>query len=180
LRSEALEAEFTKIWGGLTEVERDTYPESPPNGDQPNKQSRTRSAGRRQGLVVDSLVRRAIERRAVALATEHYEAAGYAVEDTGLYESFDLRCALEGEELRVEVKGTTGLGERVNVTANEVVHAKSGVTRVDLFIVTRIQVLRSPEGPQAVGGEVRILSNWVPRDEDLQPASFYYAVPETW
>ena len=178
LRGDLLEAEFKKFWGGLAEVEREVSAEPPSSQSTASEQSKSRRLSKSQGRLVDSEVRRSIERRAVTLAIMHYEAAGYSVEDTGAYESFDLRCKSAESEIRVEVKGTTGFGERIQVTANEIHHAKLGLTRVDLFLVTKIQVLRSPEGPHALGGEVRVIESWIPRDEHLQPHSFYYSVPE--
>ena len=65
-------------------------------------------------------------------ASEHYSDLGWSVGDVSLSESYDLRCTRQGEELHVEVKGTTSQGERVLLTRNEVAHAREwypGVAR---------------------------------------------------
>jgi hypothetical protein len=103
---------------------------------------------------------------------------GWKVEDTGNLESFDLRCVKDTEELRVEVKGTSGRGASIQLTVNEVTHAQSNLTRVDLFVVSEIEVLRSPDGPIAIGGRQRVIENWSPSDSDLLPDRYVYKIPQ--
>jgi hypothetical protein len=98
-----------------------------------------------QGFLVSQAVRQIIEEYAVAWAVRFYQAEGWAVEDVGSTESFDLRCTREGvNERHVEVKGTTGIGETVILTRNEVLHAHEWHPNVDLFLVTEIRVEGRP------------------------------------
>jgi|SRR6185503_7298494 len=62
---------------------------------------------------------RAVEHRAVTAAIEHFEAAGWTVEDVGDFRPYDLHCTKDGRTLHVEVKGTTSAGEKVILTRNE-------------------------------------------------------------
>lgn len=78
---------------------------NPPSG----KGRRGRGARYQQ----DVAVRRAIERHAVSMATDHFEKEGYVVDD-GTFEPFDL-VATRGEVVRVEVKGTSGPGLTVEL-----------------------------------------------------------------
>ena len=64
------------------------------------------------------------------VATGHYKADGWTVEDTSANNPYDLLCA-RGDEVRyVEVKGTTGDGSVVGLTYNEV-GALLGLPSVD-------------------------------------------------
>jgi hypothetical protein len=174
LQADRLEAAFRERWGTLEEIIEEDSPIDLGKVDRPKKAS-VRSWG--QGRINDPILRRAIEMRAVELATKHYLAAGFEVEDTGAFESYDLRCSKAGKEIRVEVKGTTGQGKSIQLTTNEVKHAQSRESRVDLFIVSGIEIIRSPGGLQAIGGTIRHLEDWFPFDEHLQPASYTYTVP---
>jgi hypothetical protein len=78
-------------------------------------------------------------------AIRYYEAEGWRVADVGAVESFDLRCERDGQEVHVEVKGTTGNGERIILTPNEVAHARVGDT--ELFIVIGIELALSAYRP---------------------------------
>jgi hypothetical protein len=70
--------------------------------------SATLDADDGQGFASDAAVRKAIERRAMELAKEHYGSLFDTVDDTSATESYDLRCRRPGLELHVEVKGSTG------------------------------------------------------------------------
>lgn len=134
---------------------------------------RSRTSG--QGFLVSHAVRKAVEEYAVAWAIRHYSAHGWTVQDVGSTESYDLRCAREGAaELHVEVKGTTGLGETVILTRNEVLHARSWPD-VELFIVTEIAVAdRDTDHPTASGGVAHLCRGWKPADENLTPLGYDY------
>ncbi len=128
-----------------------------------------------QAFLVSSAVRKVIEEYAVTSAIRHYEEKGWTVQDVGSSESFDLRCTCEGSsELHVEVKGTTGLGESVILTRNEVLHARSWPD-VDLFVVVKIGVEgRETDHPVASGGVAHLCRNWKPAEEDLTPLGYDY------
>jgi hypothetical protein len=132
---------------------------------------RSRSGG--QGFLVSQAVRRLVEEHALAWAIRHYRAQGWTVEDVGSTQPYDLRCTREGVgELHVEVKGTTGLGETVILTRNEVLHARAWPS-VDLFVVTEIGVEgRDNDRPLASGGVAHLCRAWKPDEEDLTPLGY--------
>jgi hypothetical protein len=84
-----------------------------------------RPAGTTSRYQNDPLVRVAVERHAVALAAAHYVAAGFAVEDVGGFAPYDLDVTRATETRHVEVKGLTGSGETVELTAGEVRNAET-------------------------------------------------------
>jgi hypothetical protein len=127
-----------------------------------------------QGFGLTALERRVVEERAVRLATEHFRKEGWLVEDVGARESFDLRCRRHGVEMHVEVKGTTGRGEKVILPKNEVIHARS-YKRVALVIVHSIG-LRKGRPPRASGGRLVVKVPWKVADEALEPLAYYYRV----
>ncbi|MEG4281385.1 DUF3883 domain-containing protein [Microcoleus sp. MON1_C1] len=71
-----------------------------------------------QGFRSTPEVRRAIEMRAMNLATEHFQDQGWVVEDVSQQESYDLRCTRQEERIYVEVKGTTSEGSTILLTPN--------------------------------------------------------------
>lgn len=140
--------------------------------------SRTmRRQAREAGYSNDPQVRKAIEERAVLVATTHYE-ADYEVKDVGATESFDLLLTHNvSEEVRhVEVKGSTGLAEAVELTIGEVNHA-AGSVPTDLFVVSDIMWHREDGGVVAEGGKAQLFADWVPEDFALAPTRFRYTVP---
>lgn len=108
--------------------------------------------------------------------------------DVGTSESYDLRCTKGTDERHVEVKGTTGLGETVILTRNEVEHALAWHPNVDLFVVTEIRVDgRGGDHPVASGGVAHVCRNWRPAEEDLRAMGYEYttglggpAAPTAW
>jgi hypothetical protein len=127
-----------------------------------------------QGFLISYEARVAIERHAVDTAVRYYEAAGWGVSDVGAVESFDLRCERDGQEVHVEVKGTTGHGERIILTPNEVAHARDIGT--DLFVVTGIELTYSDDRPPvATGGRAHVLAPWAVHAQCLQPVGFFYS-----
>ncbi|MFD0687368.1 DUF3883 domain-containing protein [Actinomadura fibrosa] len=152
---------------------------------------RQRGAGRSGvGRQADPAKRRAIEQRAVEMAKEHYAAEGWEVEELG--KPYDLRLTRHGAERHVEVKGTTGALGSVELTINEVLHARE-FSDVDLCVVTDITVtevapaaeLGTRPGVEATnvrcyvasGGTFHIWPDWSPADEDLRATRFEYRVP---
>jgi Domain of unknown function (DUF3427)/Domain of unknown function (DUF3883) len=133
--------------------------------------------GKGQGWQIDPEVRRATDSLAMRVAQSHYEALKYAVEDTHLNRPYDFVVTLNSDVRRVEVKGTTGLGDSVILTANEVSAARKGPEPTDLFIVHSITVVKESDSVKASGGEVRLLPNWTPRNADLNPTEYRYSVP---
>ncbi len=135
-----------------------------------------RSAG--QGRSANAEKNRATELRAMELAREHYESQGYVVIDTSANMPYDLECIRKRETRRVEVKGSSGGGDNVNVTIGEVLAARLPEPETDLFIVWGIDLVSEDGYWKASGGETRIIRNWYPDDEDLAPTQYQYSVPE--
>lgn len=132
---------------------------------------------RAQGYVADAAYRRAVELHAMRLAVEHYD-GDWDVEDTSAGHPYDL-VVTRGDETRyVEVKGTAGTGDQINLTANEIDHARRHSGDVVLFIVHSIDVDRTdPAAPSASGGTARILDPFNLGAGVLRATAFTWAVP---
>lgn len=127
-----------------------------------------------QGRLRDICRRLAVERYAVDTATDHYVNKGWKVEDVGLWRPYDLDCVKGSKHLHVEVKGTTGKGEKVILTANEVTHAET-CGNVALFVVTHIDVSDDPD-PKASGGQTSVFQPWVLNRSALHAKVYDYDV----
>lgn len=132
-----------------------------------------------QGRGLGAPERRAVELRAMELAIAHYAQRWDAVEDVASTRSYDLECRSGDRYLRVEVKGTTGRGDSVLLTANEVLHARAQAPHVALFVVSGIQLRReSGSDPVASGGSVRIFEPWEVDACALRPVAYECGLPE--
>ncbi|GAA2239413.1 hypothetical protein GCM10010232_27940 [Streptomyces amakusaensis] len=141
----------------------------------PKKSKKSKSTGRGAGFVSDPKKRKAIELYAEDMAVAHYEKQGWGVERLG--KPYDLHCTRAEEERRVEVKGTTGAATSVELTINEVEHARDPRHTVDLYVVSDIKVDARSTGYVASGGRVVHFHDWSPAEEDLRPRSFEYRLP---
>ncbi|MEV4751643.1 DUF3883 domain-containing protein [Streptosporangium sp. NPDC049248] len=148
-----------------------TRPVSLPAQPRPPRSAKRGTGAGRQS---DPRKREAIERHAVDLAIQHYQQAGWTVEEVG--KPYDLRLTKAGAERRVEVKGTTGAPTSVELTVNEVQHARE-FPEVDLFVVSDITVAGTTPNFTTSGGTVTLLSDWEPAEEDLRPTRFEYRIP---
>ena len=147
-------------------------------GDEPVKGAEVEldEPTRDQGYESDPEIRKLVETYAMSLATAHYEKTSQV---TVVGKPYDLDCRSASEHFRVEVKGTRGDGAAVIVTRNEVRHARSGGYRVELFLVSRIEVGVEAGERVAKGGSVSILARWSPEDDDLEPLQYSYRVPRS-
>lgn len=135
-----------------------------------------RRGGQGRGLSVAE--RKAVEMRAMAVATAHYVPQWEMVEDVSSTRSYDLECRSGDRFLRVEVKGTTGGAESILVTANEVEHARQLGEHVALFVVSGIVLHREPGSqPTASGGTARIFEPWDIDRFSLRPIAYECAIP---
>ncbi len=128
----------------------------------------------RQGFVADAATRRAIEKRAVAVAIRAYEGLGYVVREAG--QPYDLHCARPtrpSEELSIEVKGTRGSANEVFLTRGEVNFYARRAPRTELFVVHSIRVARG----LASGGKAQRYPKWRVRSGDLTPLTYRYRLP---
>ncbi len=108
----------------------------------------------------------------------HYTELGYAVTDVGAIESYDVLAIQGAEELHIEVKGSTGTADAVELTANEVTHARA-VIPTDLVVADEIKWTRLDDGTiQTSGGRRRSWRNWQPAEKDLTASRYRYRLPE--
>lgn len=136
-----------------------------------------RKAQRHPGFRPNAAQRRAIEMRAMHLATQHYQAGGWTVEDVSRTAPYDLKAVRQQEELHVEVKGTTSDGTEVLLTRGEVEHHRTSAPTSALAVVSSITVSGTPQAPTAVGGELRLYDPWTINQDDLVAVGFQYRVP---
>jgi len=137
------------------------------------------AAGKRggSGYIADSAVRSAIEWRAINLATQAYTDLGYNVEYTGSREPYDLLVTDGSDVRRVEVKGSSGAADTIELTRGEVDNSRQA-TPTDLYVVDGIRWWREADGTvKADGGEVRWWTSWTPEEERLVATRFRYTLP---
>jgi len=138
----------------------------------PDRKPRIR---RGQGRQSDPKKRKAVELRAMNLATEHYKGLGYAVIDTSANNPYDLECTKVDEIVRVEVKGLAGNLGAVEVTIGEVLSAREDSCHTDLFVVHSISLKEKGKSHfVGVGGEIHLERIWRPADDQLVPIRFRY------
>jgi hypothetical protein len=167
--------DITPAHGGL-------LPTSPANGSGQPARPRPRAG---QGHLIDTELRKKIERCAEDRAIEHFTELGWTTfARVGLYKPYDLEFKNEdGEILHVEVKGTRNRGEKVELTDGEVRHNRNAADcPADyhaFYEVARIEV--SSEGEIIRTGEeevTRILPWVIDEEHDLTPLTYTYTVPK--
>lgn len=132
-----------------------------------------------QGYGLTPAERKVVERHAQKLAEDHFIRDGFEVCDVSKSKPFDLHCTRLREALRVEVKGTTGAGESVFLTRNEVEHARQFSTEMVLFIVSHINLDRSGDTPIANGGDIAIYRPWDVNQGELVAIQYEYRLPRS-
>lgn len=125
--------------------------------------------------MTDPEKRTAIEHAAVEHAKKYYLDKGFTVEEKG--KPYDLLCQKGELVVHVEVKGTTGTGDTVILTKNEVMDARDPAWRSDLYLVHGIELRLSNTGWIGIGGTAEHIESWSPEDEDLDATQFDYHVP---
>lgn len=129
------------------------------------------------GYLADSVVRSAVEWRAVDLAVEAYKAEGYTVDYTGASNPYDLEVRLGADMRRVEVKGSSGAATTVELTSGEVDNSRDAMP-TDLFVVDSIQWEREYDGSvRAYSGDVRWWKGWTADDASLKAIRFRLKLP---
>jgi hypothetical protein len=132
----------------------------------------TRAAGG-QGFGLTPKERKAVEDHAMARAKAYYRKLGWTkVDDVSKNRPHDLLCTKGRGKLCVEVKGTTGPGDSVVLTRNEVKHAKEN--RSALVIVSGISLSGSKTNPKASGGRIRVEDPFNPEDKRLNAIAYDY------
>lgn len=128
---------------------------------------------RAQGIGLTALERKAVELRAMLLATRFLQSEGFTCDDKSAVESFDIFARRDGKALKIEVKGTISeLCDSVLMTRSEVELHKREKGTTGLLIVSRIQLDRSTAMPSASGGVVEAFMNWDIDEWILEPIAF--------
>lgn len=116
---------------------------------------------RAQGLGLTLPERKAVELRAMLLATQFLQSQGFICDDKSAVEPFDILARRDGQALKVEVKGTTSeLCDSILMTRSEVELHRREKGATGLLIVSRIHLDRSGTTPSASGGVVEALMQW--------------------
>lgn len=136
-----------------------------------------RKGAQGQGFGLSSAQRRAIESRAVVVATEILEASGWSVEDVGSHSSYDLHATRGDSFLFVEVKGSTGSAQTVLLTKNEVRLHRDSHPRTALIVVSGIELRNDGATWTGSAGQPVVFHPWIPDEVDLEPITFRYSVP---
>ena len=132
--------------------------------------------GRSQGFGLTAPERKAVEMRAMHLASSYLKAEGYRIKDVSAKESCDYLAFKNRVKTYVEVKGTTGLGATVNLTKNEVALHQARYPNTMLLIVSRIDLDKVPDPPIATGSILKTVHPWRISTERLTALSYQYAV----
>jgi hypothetical protein len=135
--------------------------------------SPAKAAGYRQGYGLSAAARRAVERRAMAVAGDWLKAEGYEVRDVSALSSFDLEARKGDELLKVEVKGTTS--DRVDailMTRNEVELHQRERGRTALLIVSSVRLSLEGDHHATAGGVVEPLMAWNIEEWDREPTAY--------
>ena len=147
---------------------------------EPMPGSGTRGRGGRKRPVTSAALKSAIENRAVDVVVQYLTSDGWSVRDVGSVQSYDLDCERHKDRLHVEVKGTTGGGGAVVLTANEVGHARIEYPDVALAIVTGINVhLADDGGIIASDGDLAMWHPWDIGEGRLDATVYRYEPPPT-
>ncbi|HUI14057.1 MAG TPA: DUF3578 domain-containing protein [Xanthobacteraceae bacterium] len=131
--------------------------------------------GTAQGFGLSTVERQAVEMHAMRLAKAHLQSLQWRVRDVSSTRPYDFECTRGSEEMIVEVKGTTSIGEKIVMTRNEVAAHRSHHPHNALIIVHSIDLQRLlPENPKADGGILLMLSPWEIVESQLRPLAFEY------
>lgn len=137
-----------------------------------------RSQARRQGFLLDSKLRKALEDHAMDAAKRYFGSLGYDVEDRSGNHPYDLYCRRDQEVLHVEVKGTQTNGTGVVLTAGEVAFARTHKGQMALFVLHSIPVSEGQSGFILGAGERTLILPWDVDLGSLKPVSFVYDLPK--
>jgi hypothetical protein len=137
----------------------------------------SRPSVRGSGYMRDVEVKRAVERHAVGLAKALFEAEGYNCMDVGATRSYDLHATRAGQEIHVEVKGSTSTATTVELTSNEVSHSRSQLWQTQLIVVDEITWSRTSGKVVTSGGRLRVWLAWHAEPDRLAATRYRYQLP---
>jgi hypothetical protein len=123
-----------------------------------------------QGFGLSASERAVLESYAMHRAKEYFAIRWSFVIDVSRTCSFDLLCRSANAELRVEVKGTTSLGERVVLTKREIEEAT--MPGYVLFVVSEVVLAWQAGSVVARGGRCRIIPQWRSDKHTLKPIAY--------
>jgi hypothetical protein len=148
-------------------------PETVPEDYQP---PRKRAPSGRTTRIQDPVLRAAVERRSLDVAREHYESIG-GTDYRERGKPYDIDVTVDGVHRHCEVKGSSMLIDAVELTVNEVDHARR-YEHVDLIVVDGIDIVRKPDGSVvATGGTLRVWPKWEPEEAALAAQRYTYRLP---
>jgi hypothetical protein len=127
-----------------------------------------------QGFALTSEERRSVELRAMEVATHLLISMGFTVKDVSINSSFDLLASRDGETIKVEVKGTTGLPSSILLTSNEVDLHRNESPKNALIVVHDIALKKTASGPMSSGGTVKSWIPWHIEEHRLKPTAYVY------
>ena len=127
---------------------------------------------KKQGRGLSSQERKVVELHAMKLVREYLSSRWQEIKDVSASHSCDFVCTSNGHTHYVEVKGTTGLGDSVIITRNELALARAELPNISLAVVSQIKLERGAGTPVAIGGILTYMSPWEIREDDLEPLAF--------
>jgi hypothetical protein len=135
----------------------------------------SRISSNRQGWGLSAEEKRLVERHSMLLSERMLIELGYSnIEDTSKTSPYDFLVRKDGIEFIVEVKGTTGTGDLILLTVNEVeIHRTQHPNNI-LIVVHSIDLDRSAKTPTTSGGQVEVLKSWIINESQLRPLTFSY------
>jgi Domain of unknown function (DUF3883) len=105
-------------------------------------------------------------------AMDYFSARQIPYRDVHAHESYDLHCDCPDHAVYVEVKGTTGLGDWILLTFNEVELAQKRHPNTILFVTSGIVLDRERNPPVASGGRDLVIEPWRPSPGSLKPLTY--------
>jgi len=126
-----------------------------------------------QGFQMSTVERKAVEKRAMCVASKQLREEGWVVENKSSTESYDLLCSRGNRRAYAEVKGTATCGEQIRITHAEVEFAREHQQGMLLVVVSGIEVIGDGSGGvSARGGTPTIRRGWAPQPSQLRPISY--------
>ena len=127
-----------------------------------------------QGFGLSADERKAVEGRAMKVAADYLKGEGYEIADVSKKCSYDFKATKDGKSCIVEVKGTTGSGTEIILTANEVAAHQESHPENFLIVVHSIELDRRTKPPRADGGVLSATTPWRIDQSALVPICFRY------
>ena len=132
-----------------------------------------KSSASRQGFGLNSRERKAVEIRAMEVVKDYLTGLGYSLKDKSSTHSYDYLVCMEGQETKVEVKGTTSpSADAILMTANEVRLHTNEKEQTALAIVSGIHFTSRGDHPVCSGGELEYRDPSLIDEWDIEPTAY--------